>query len=339
MAWVTGGGKGLSGYGGMVGWAVGIPQWLDDPASEVNRYWRAIEEGATGWVGGGIAGLWGPNAEPRKHLWETSHTRFLGRKDQKFAPYFSKRGNDMLGPARAALWNFMEGGKGPNMDLLKVQYEVRWRKDKQGRKTREEVPISSGAAADRARKKLFFWFMTKSTDAEQIPFTYGVIRRPTPARHYYAKGWAAFEPTFKDRQLQAMREALHFALRGAKSETASQIYQAARAEFGAESPRGPSRISRPSGKTARVNANVGRYMPAGAKITAAADVHIQALVFDGGGRFVAGTFQGALQEANARLAQQLQQLIADQMTGTRPETLRLKKATLHEMNRYPRKIY
>lgn len=47
--------RAVSQYAGQVGWAVGLPTWLDSPASKVNRYWRVIEFGAAAtaypWLG------------------------------------------------------------------------------------------------------------------------------------------------------------------------------------------------------------------------------------------------------------------------------------------------
>lgn len=343
--------RGSSNYAGQIGWAVGILSFLNDKSNPVERYWRVIEEGSAAtkwpWQGAGIAGLWGDSAGPRGALHDTAGTRFEGRGDQKFAPYFRKREQDMLGPARAAISRFLGGGRGANMDLLKVThvtiYRRRWMRGDRiseggtGKPTgpvyEVERPVSSTADIKRARRALYHWYLAGASSAAQIPFVYGRIQNPVEGQHYYEKAMRSFRPKLPAMQAQAMRESLDFALRQNPSLSVTNLRkQQASDNIGGTARKGRARAER------RV-ADLRNYKPFDTALQViAADVTVQSLIRDDKGRFVNGTWQQALRGANARIAEQYQREVAQLMEakGKRPSTNALVRATLDAKNRYPR---
>jgi hypothetical protein len=197
----TFGGTGVGGYGGSLGWSVGNLDWLNDPGSKVNRYWRVIEQGSNAtdwpWQGRRIVGLWGPNAGPRTRLINGGDLSAFqrGRGDQKFVPFFRSIDQaDNRRAARAALYYFFGGGKGKNMELLNVD------------------PSSTANAKNRRydvesnRKRIYFWLMTRAR-VEDMPFVQGVIIREVQAGHYYARALLSFgDPV--ERELDELRRVM-----------------------------------------------------------------------------------------------------------------------------------
>lgn len=332
--------KPASNYAGQAGWSVGMASWLDDPASKVNRYWRVIEFGsaATGWPWKGklVAGLWGPNAGPRGGLWGSATTEFSGRNNQKFAPYFSDIGQDMLGPARKALWDFMKGGKGPNMDKLQATYfyRVHEKKRKDGSVKRKVTLVTAHTPGQekKARKAMFHWLLTKATDASQIPFVTGTIDRDIPPGDFYRAALASFP--METEQAQAVREALDFALhhQGKESTLTALRKQQKEDNYSGTAAKGRR-------KNLETNDSIRRFSVHGrARVSVAADVTTQSLMFDGGGRFVNGTWQIALREVNELIAMRFQDAVVAEMqrSSHRPPTNALIEATQDPHNRYPR---
>jgi len=324
--------KPASGYGGQVGWAVGLPSWLNSPASRVNRYWRVIEFGSAAteypWVGQQVAGLWGDNARPRGF---NARTQFEpGRLNQGFQPYFSKLGQDMLGPARAALWDFMEGGKGPNMDLLHVtEYRKQIvKKNKKGQVTRREMVTRQAhteSQMNRARRQLFFWFMTRAESAHELPFVQGTINREIPAGHYYEEALKSFD--MHGWHKRALEETFAEAMGGAKLTLGNMRKDQAFDNAGERKGKGRARAF-------YTDESVQRLLPR-SLASAAAHVQIQSLS-RAQGQFVNGAWQQALREYNARIARAFQAEVVGHMAAPhRPATEFLRKATAAAENRYP----
>lgn len=207
------GGKGRGSYGGSLGWSVGLPEWLNNPNSKVNRYWRVIEEGSDRtdwpWQGRRVVGLWGPNAGPRGGLINGDLSAFqTGRGDQKFVPFFRSIDQaDQRRAARAALYYFFGGGRGPNMELLDVDPgRVASRNRRQ--------------SAESNRKRIYFWLMTRAR-VEDMPFVQGVIIREVKAGHYYARALMTFDPM--EHEVRAVREVFDFVLGGTDPRTSAGL--------------------------------------------------------------------------------------------------------------------
>src|SRR5690606_22243005 len=100
-------------FAGRLGWAVGIPEWLNNENSKVNRYWRVIEYGSSAtrwpWQGQRIVGLWSNLPGPRGGLITGQLSMFNVARDQKFVPFFHAKNGDMDRAGRAALYWFLEG--------------------------------------------------------------------------------------------------------------------------------------------------------------------------------------------------------------------------------------
>lgn len=180
-----------TGWVGQQGWTVGIFEWLNGPKSKVSRYWRAIENGDSSMVGRHIIGLWGPNpgmnARPNSIM--SGDLSAFNWAYKKFVPFAAKEGTDPLKAARAALWYFMDGGKGRNMELLNPQFKSA------GHSKNVEVE----------RRRMFYWFMTKAP-LEKIPFVQGVIKEPMIARKHYREAEQGFLPI--QMEMKALRTAL-----------------------------------------------------------------------------------------------------------------------------------
>lgn len=341
-------------YAGQVGWAVGMPKWLDSAESKVNRYWRSIEYGSDEWVGRRVVGLWGPDAEPRKGLWGMATTPFGAGSREKFAPYFKDNKQDMLGVARFALWQYLQGGKDTQDRLNAPPGGWRFMKTPHPRVSRRAAPAGfSGtqrmatprpaewkkaetpAQIAKAKKGLFHWFMTRAT-LEQLPFVQGVISRPIEAMHAYQEAAAGFP--FLEREMDAIRAVFPEAMMGGKSQpqTPRQALSAVRKREQSvdRTPRTGVR------KNVVTNANVGRYLPR-ANFQVAAGVTTQSLIFDKGGKFGTGQWQGQLREINERIAMEYQRAVADVIKSqgrSRPSTNALEEATRDPRNRYPRDV-
>lgn len=332
---------GSGGYAGQLGWSVGLESWLDAPDSPVRRYWRVIEFGSAAtewpWQGEVVAGLWGSQARGRIG---SGHGRFSSNRDEKLVPYFKKLGQDMLGPARHALWDFMEGGKGPNMELLKVD---RFMKVLGGKKRVDGShaprryamrPVTTPAQARRARASLFHWLLTATAaDISSIPFVVGQITNPVEAGHYYRRALSAFP--LEAEQGRAVEEAFAFALRSGSKSPLQQLRKVQAFDNSTGS------ASRGRARTYVDSAGLRRYgAHSGAMIAVAASPTVQTLTRDDKGRFVNGTWQQALREANELVAKAFQQAVVDEMEqqGERPRTGAMAKATRDPRNRYPRDL-
>lgn len=199
------------GYAGALGWSVGLFSWLDNPNAKVNRYWRVIEQGSNEsdwpWQGRHVVGLWGPNAGPRGALINGDLSGFqTGRNDQKFVPFFRSISDaDNRRAARAALYYFFGGGKGRNMELLHADPRA------------STANGGAGRSVERARKRIYFWLMTRAR-VEDMPFVQGVIIREVPAGRYYARAALTFNPA--EREMEELRRVMQhvFGAGGASSD-------------------------------------------------------------------------------------------------------------------------
>lgn len=335
-------GSPLGGYGGKLGWSAGLGAWLDDPDSKVNRYWRAMEDGSKGdWSGRTVAGLWADTIGNGP----LSGSPFENERDQKLRPSFAKgtpqTPEGMLGAARRALWVFMKGENGGkrnwidgHMDLLRINYVWVYKHQGYG-KTRHVIPGSgemraprSQAEYRRAQQSLFHWFMTKAESADEIPFVSGTIVREIKARHYYAKAIEAFKPRLIEMELEGMREAARFALRGVQGSEYARFRGKAANENDTAARRGRARGG--------VDTLPAKYIPTGgAEVSIAATTQLQFSMRNANGQFINGAFQSTLREVNARVAAAYLREVADLMSFHRPSTGDLIKATLDRRNRYP----
>lgn len=326
-------GRPVSQYAGQVGWAVGLPTWLDSPASKVNRYWRVIEFGAAAtaypWLGQQIVGLWGDSANPRMG---SAGTSFGGREDQGFEPWFSKLGQDMLGPARAALWHFMEGGKGPNMDLLNPSTYRKQvvKKNKKGEVRRREMvtrEVHTESQEKRARRQLFFWFMTRASSAHELPFVQGTVKREIAPAHYYEEALISFP--MEEAQAEALRSTFAEAINSAKLSVSNLRKAQALDNYKGRTSSGRARAF-------YTDESVARLLPRSLG-HAATSVEIQSLS-RAQGQFVNGQWQAMLRDANAKIAKAFQAEVVSHMDSgaRRPATEALRAATAAAENRYPR---
>jgi hypothetical protein len=342
--------KGGSNYAGQIGWAVGILEFLNDPGKNpTERYWRVIEEGSGAtkwpWQDQGIAGLWGDYPRPD---WDAADTQFTpGRNNQAFAPYFRNREQNMLGPARVAIMRYLGDGKGRNMDQLKVSYVKTYRRQwiagedakRFGGRGKATGPVEvktktwlTPSDFKRARRALLHWYLTGATRPNQIPFVYGVIKKPVEGANYYGKAMAKFKPTLPAMQAKAMREALGFAFSGD-----TKVLQQLRKIQAFDNSSGTARTGRAVAE--RRTADLKKYEPFDTAIRVqVANVVVQSLIRDSYGRFVNGTWQAALREANERIAMAYQAMVVAEMRNHRhrPATNALVEATANAENRFPR---
>lgn len=319
---------------GTSGWSVGRFDWLNDPASKVNRYWRVIEQGSSAtkwpWQGETIVGLWGPNAGPRGELHKGDLDAFqTGRADQKFVPFFRQRGSDMTRAARAALWYYFDGGKGPNMEQLTPD----------ATRSRHE---GGHFNADAERHRIFFWLMTRAK-LDQMPFVSGVVVRPIPPALFYQRALASFDPLGKE--IEALRAGVQH-LAGANVSTPSGLATAREALAvdtgsyqGVQRSLSPGQAIglRPAARTGAPRQFVTHAPVPVSMATATLSAASQDFLRDGKGRFSSGAWQDMLRKVNRDVAKQYQDAVVSLMNAERkrPPTGDLIKATKAPQNRYP----
>lgn len=321
-------------YAGMLGWSVGRYDWLEDPSSKVNRYWRAIEQGSTYWVGKTIIGLWGPaageNVRPNRLIsggpLDPTQT---GGGGQKFVPFFASVGGDMEHAKRRALWYFFGGGT-RNMDLLQPKNPV----------TKSGKP-KSGALSLSDQRRMLFYLMTR---APHVPFVSATVGKPIIAAHYYENALIAFgDPAV--REIDLLQQQLAFAL-GSSSITSARGRAKAQAAMGADTRSGVVKTSALSAAPTSVDSYLlpGRVSSAGNNFgrrglaTVTATVHTQDFIRDGNGSFSNGSWQNMVKEINATMAKQFQAEVVRQMQAgrtPRPATRDLIRATENPRNRFP----
>lgn len=311
------------GYGASLGWSVGRFEWLNSPNSKVNRYWRVIEEGSNAtdwpWQGQRIVGLWGPNAGPRGALIQGDLSRFSkSRNDQKFVPFFRSRTGDMEGAARAALYYYLGGGTGKNMELLRGD---------PGRGSG-----NGGKDVDNARRRLYFWFMMVgsgrpgSPRMDQLPFVQGIIVREVLAGNYYARALMNFQPM--QREIDGIKEIF-----GADLSSSSGMKETRRLQAADSYDRHTSEVKPKTGRAKAERTQLSTLHSGRYQVTVNASVRVQDQIRNSRGRFTSS--QGAIAELNRRLATAFQDEVVQLMRQERrrPVSGALIRATADPQNR------
>lgn len=317
----------MGGYEGKLGWTVGLDSWLDDPASKVKRYWRAIEDGKD--YGGLILiGLWGnragSNARPGNVREGPLDEPMKGRHDQKFVPFGTTHSSaTALHRARFAFWWFITKGKmGRPSDADLSILHVAPRPVGEGKHEPKDPEAS-------ANRRMFGWIMSRAT-VTQIPFVSAVALKPIPAHHYYITAVDSFNPG--QRQIDMLRQEIGSQMKGAftigKARTAMAIdspgakVKSGAAAHGATRSVGPNRP------------NFGEH----GRFTLTAHPYIQDMVRTGSGTFPAGQWQAMLIDVNRKVAYEYQlhvMSVMRQVTRGRPPTSDLLRATEDSRNRKP----
>lgn len=322
----------------LLGWTVGLDEWLNKDASKVRRYWRALEEGSNWWVGKDIVGLWGdnPGVNTRPNsLINGQQLNPMGGSKEKFVPFFASpySEGDLLRASRAALWYFFGGvsgrGGGPtrNLDLLHPQ-ETQRRDKKTG--------WSKGAPGGmQDKKRLFYWLMTKAP-ADRIPFVRGTVRRPIVAGNYYRRADENFNTV--QREVQLLREGIATLFSAVpKDITTTHAREAIREARAAESQTGatPRRSTRAKpGYRSESTA----YTRSGF-VTVTARAITQDNIRNGKGQFSHSYWQAMVKDVNRNMAKAFQDEVVAVMQSQskgRPATKDLINATQDPRNRYPR---
>jgi hypothetical protein len=299
MAVVPGGN---TAYIGLLGWTVGRYDWLDNPASKVNRYWRAIESGSgEGWPGRPIVGLWGMAAGPPGDLHGTGDSVFSGMSIQKLIPYGATMSGADLQHAKVAALYALFGGPRVTRNAGLLYGEKPW------------------------EKRAALWYLINRVPLDRTPFVQGIIGRPIQAQHYYAKAWAKLAPM--QMEMAFLRDELK-GLIGGLDPTTARGRRAARQYVAMDTRMGAVRTGRAHVDTRQFPVGVGVI-----SITARAEV--QDFIRDGKGHFSAGSFQDMVRSINRRMAKLMQDAVVAEMTHHRPSTGHLEAATRADENRYP----
>jgi hypothetical protein len=308
------------------GWSVGNIDWLNSPASKVNRYWRVVEEGSNAtdwpWQGQRIVGLWGPNAGPRGGLINGDLSAFQsGRSDQKFVPFFRQRGKGLEGAARAALYYYFGGGEGKNMDLIRADPSA----GKYG---------GPGRSVEAARKRFYFWMMMVGKDhgprLEQLPFVTGIIMREVQAGDYYARAITSFNPL--EREKEKIRQLFGKDMSTPGGVKNARDYQAMDAYSSGKPVKPKTKTTAWLKKQIMANPHsAGRG--SGFMYSVDMSVQVQDLRVDSRNRF--HQYQGDLQAINRELAEAFQEEVVQlmQQERRRPVSGALIRATRDPRNR------
>lgn len=302
----------VNSYTQKLGWTVGRAAWLDSPASKVNRYWRAIEEGQQ-FKGLILIGLWGDRAGSnlRQGNIRNSGENFSAAGDgvgQKFVPFgWSHSAASAQKRARYAFWYYITKGK-------------------MGRPTDGDLMVLHGTTPA-VRRFMFFWIMSKAP-LNKIPFVSAKAVRDVEARHYYINTLASFDPM--GLELQILREEAGKLMSTVFNQTNARRTMAAQTGASARTGRARQEVS-PSEHITRLGPSVGL-----ATVTASAAM--QDLYRTGGGQFPAGLWQNMIIEVNRRVARLFQDAVVARMEGSphlRPATGDLIRATKDDRNRIP----
>lgn len=312
----------VNAYAGKVGWTVGRAQWLDDPASLVNRYWRQIEHGQS-FHGVILIGLWGDragtNARPNMLRDGSPLTPPGEGSHQKFVPFGeTDSAATALRRARFAFWYYITGGR-------------------MGRPSDADLTKLSGSSpAD--RRRVFFWVMSKAP-VNKIPFVSARPKRSVEGRHYYRRALDSFDPM--QVEIDMLREAIGPLIRGAFTQGKAR---AAMANDSSSTPRKGRTVQEVS------DAQYGRdhlgwrgYKPSLGYdshmgiATVTASSNVQDLIRTGSGQFPSGQWQAMLIDINRKVAMAFQEHVVQLMrdSALRPPTGDLVKATRDPRNRYP----
>jgi hypothetical protein len=316
-------------YGGMLGWSVGRFDWLNNPDSKVNRYWRAIEQGSNYWVGKNIVGLWGPDAGTNTRPNRLINGGPLAPMDRgaggdKFVPFFSEAGGDMEGAKRRALWYFFGGGT-RNMNLLQPKNAV----TKKGN-------AKSGPLSPSDQRRMLFYLMNF---APHVPFVSGVVGQPILAQHFYTDALTSFGNPAQ-REIAMLQRQLTWAI-GNSPITSAAGRNKARQAMADDSRHGivKTKALPPAVKPNFTGTPVHGYLADNQRGLAevSATVYTQDFIHDGRG-FSNGQWQAMVRDINAQMAREFQREVVAHMSRKRtprPATNDLIEATENERNIYP----
>lgn len=299
-----------NGYENLLGWSVGRAAWLDDPASKVNRYWRAIEYGSTYWVGKQIVGLWGdrPGVNTRPNMLRSGQLdpMLRGVDNQKFVPFFATQGVNLQRGARAALMYYL----GITM---------------RSRPTDAQLEPLNGKDPS-TNRRIFFWLMTRAP-ASRFPFVSSVIGRPIVAREFYREALSTFgDPAA--REFTLLQRGI-VGIMGSQAVDVSTSYgrKKARASNAAETNATP-RSGRQRGES---------RSPTGGIVNVKMTVSSQDFLRNSKGQFTNQAWRSMIVDINRVMAKDFQAVLVEAMTSSRhrPATGDLIRATKNPQNRAP----
>jgi len=332
-------------YGGKVGWSVGLQSWLDDPSSKVARYWRSIEYGSNNWPSGRLSGLWGnvagPNSRPGSFR-NGELSAFSTGGNQKFVPFFNKRGDDMGKAAVSALIYYFgmtrSGGVKSATNLSAITETRGWddadhkrkAKDKNGRFTGKMESRGSGPAEQR---RSLFMLIQSASAGKKVPFVTGDFSTAIEARHFYTKAVQSFDPV--EAEVKELREVIG-KLIGGRDPYSRSGFQFAREEIAYRMDTKP-RTGPRGGKNRVTNRTIaGRLGGNAGIVSVSASATAQDFLRSGTGF---SHWQAEIEQVNARVAKRFQQVVVDLMRAqptVRRPTGDLIAATDDPRNRYPR---
>lgn len=343
--------QGTGSFAGRVGWSVGQLDWLDDPSSKVNRYWRSIEYGTNGaGFKGRIAGLWsnqsGVNPRPplsNNLIGNGPLSRFGKSGDQKFAPFDSDRGSGK--GAQAALAYYFGISRGQTAHLNLDQIEVRETKDENKRRHKDvakdgtvtyRMESRGSLTSNAAKRRALFKIMEAAGEGKKVPFVTGDVKRSIKARLYYTNAVNMFGPA--DATVEALRQVIG-PLIGGVDPSSEAGKREGRQRVAFDSTHG---VARSGSRNAITNdAGINAYLGDRAGLATFAARPIVTDYLRNGRGFSAGEWQVAVERTNAATAARFQDLVVDLMRqepAVRRPTGDLVAATLDKRNRYPQNI-
>jgi len=305
----------MAGYASKVGWTVGRFDWLNNPESKVNRYWRQIEETGQEYTGLILIGLWGDSAglstRPNPLRTGDALTRPTpGLDTQKFVPFGETHSEGTaLSRARFAFWYYITDGK-------------------MGTPSNTQLAAKLGHSPKDSRA-VWYWVMTKTVSATQIPFVYARSVKAVAPRNDYKKALASFNPVAFEVAL--LRQKIGSLMTGAYST------RKARVAIGTDSSGARIRTG-PAVQEVRNAATLLRAATGVGVAEVTASGAVQDLIRTGSGTFPAGQWQAMLIDVNREVAAAFQEhLVAQMVSGPhkRPPTDELVRATADPRNRYP----
>lgn len=316
-------------YAAKVGWTVGLDRWLDDPASKVNRYWRAMEYGED-FSGTVLIGLWGDragnNLRPNLNFLRdggplTAAGDAMGQKWVAFGATHNL--GQAVKRAKFALWYYVTNGR-------------------MGQPTKEELAQVFHRPTDKENRAVFSYMMSSHVTLGHIPFVRAHALGKVSGRHYYKKAVANFRPMQREKQL--IKEILVPMFKGSfPNARAAMASDSGGSTKKAGSAKETSDVAGVMQRQQGITHQEGRAAAKG-PVMAAGHYHLRAgaavtdLLRGGGGRFPSGQWQAAVQDVNRAMAKEFQAAVVaemDKVPHKRPATFDLIKATDNPRNRYP----